>query len=262
MKADLPDNELERLEALYSYHILDTLPEDIFDNFTLIASTICQTPISIIGFIDQDRQWYKSAYGLDADITEISRDISFCSHALLENKIMVVPDTRLDERFFDSPMVNEGLQVKFYASVPLITKNKFAIGTICVADSVPRDLSEQQIKALEALASQVIAQVEQRTYNNELEKIKKQLEHESNRLNDLFIIDIQGNASVKLSDLLPEKSEDYQKFASLNLQLTPEGESFIRGGFADVSFGGADIDDEALLGRNRAKKGMARTNKR
>ena len=158
--APLPQHEAERLDALQRYEILDTEPEQKFDDLTLLASHICEAPIALISLVDAERQWFKSKVGLTTSQT--SRSISFCGHAILENDVMVVPDAAADARFADNPIVTGEPNVRFYAGAPLVTPDGHALGTLCVVDRVPRDLSAAQLDALRALARQVVAQLELR----------------------------------------------------------------------------------------------------
>jgi diguanylate cyclase (GGDEF)-like protein/PAS domain S-box-containing protein len=160
MKLLTPDIESARLKALNQYRILDTLPEEVFEQLTWLAAYICGTQIAFIGLMDSDRLWLKSKFGLKDN--EIPRDISFCSHTILERRIFIAQDALKDERFADSPLVRFEPNLRFYAGVPLITFDGYAIGTLCVADRLPRALSEEQQKALCALADQVIMQLELR----------------------------------------------------------------------------------------------------
>ncbi|BCM92938.1 phytochrome-like protein cph2 [Abditibacteriota bacterium] len=163
MKAPLPENETNRLAVLRQFGILDTLPEEGFDDITFVASQICGTPITLVSLIDQDRQWFKSKRGLD--ISETSRDVSFCAHALLNpNELLIVPDTREDERFADNPFVTGGPHVQFYAGAPLALPSGEVLGTLCVIDNKPRELTEDQQKGLRALARQVMVQMELRRH--------------------------------------------------------------------------------------------------
>ncbi len=171
----MPANEQERLQALYEYDILDTIPEKDFDYLTMIASQICDTPISLVTIIDETRQWFKSNYGLD--VRETDRVYSFCAHAInTPQTIMVVPDSRLDERFADNPFVTNKPNAVFYAGVPLVTENGFALGTLCVIDNKPRTLKEEQFEALRALSNQVVKLLELRKKNKELVETKEALE--------------------------------------------------------------------------------------
>lgn len=174
IKAAIPDNEEQRLEALKSYEILDSSPELDFDAITLIASQICQVPIALISLVDENRQWFKSHRGLDA--TETSRDFAFCAHAILDQEnYFEVQDTSLDLRFYDNPLVTDGPKIKFYTGVPIVNKDGFALGTLCVIDKVARQLTIEQKKALKALSLQVIGQLELRKNLRELEEVNAQL---------------------------------------------------------------------------------------
>jgi signal transduction histidine kinase len=173
MKApELPINEHERILALQSYEILDSIDEQEYDDITAVASEICQTPICVISLIDENRQWFKSKVGLEAN--ETSREVSFCGHAILNpNDVMIVPDARKDERFFDNPLVTGNPDIVFYAGVPLLDENGFALGTICAIDTKPRELSTQQINALKILSKKVIALLSVKKKNQLLEESKQ-----------------------------------------------------------------------------------------
>ncbi len=166
--AALPSNETQRLETLTNYAVLDTLPEQNFDDITLLASHICQTPISLISFVDGSRQWFKSRVGLEA--AETPREISFCAHAILQpEKLLVVPDAQRDARFADNPLVKGEQHIRFYAGAPLIASDGHALGTLCVLDRTPRELSPEQQGALLALSRQVVSLLEMRRQAMELQ---------------------------------------------------------------------------------------------
>ncbi len=153
-----PANEEGRIIALDKYAILDTDPEQSFDDLTLLASYVCKTPIALISLVDEDRQWFKSRVGIDA--SETSRDIAFCSTAILQSDVFVVPDALADERFRDNPLVISHPHIRFYAGAPLINEDGYALGTLCVVDRTPRDLAPDQKEALKALSRLVLAHLE------------------------------------------------------------------------------------------------------
>ena len=155
-----PNGEAERLEALRKYEILDTDPEVGFDDLALLASHICETPMAAITLVDQDRQWFKARIGVAA--RETPRSISFCTHAIKQRGIFIVTDASKDERLRDNPQVTGDLHIRFYAGAPLITRDGYALGTLCVVDRHPRTLTSAQAEALAALRRQVEAQLELR----------------------------------------------------------------------------------------------------
>jgi GAF domain-containing protein len=153
-----PANEEARIAALDKYAILDTDPEPPFDDLTLLASFVCNTPIALISLVDENRQWFKSRVGINA--SETARDIAFCSTAILQSEVFVVPDALEDERFRDNPLVTSDPHVRFYAGAPLINEDGYALGTLCVVDRAPRELAPDQREALKALSRLVLAQME------------------------------------------------------------------------------------------------------
>ncbi len=183
--APLPSDEPERLDALRELQILDTEAETAYDDITLLASHICGTPISLMSLVDENRQWFKSKVGLDA--SETPREQAFCAHAILKpDKMLIVPDASADDRFRHNPLVTGDPNIRFYAGVPLTTRSGHALGTLCVIDSVPRELGDAERVALRALGRQIIRQLELRRaldqldeYRNELELLNRDLERRS-----------------------------------------------------------------------------------
>ncbi len=150
-RAPVPSNEAERLAALHALGMLDTSPEDRFDRMTRLAAGLFRMPISLISLVDRDRQWFKSCLGVD--VCETSREDSFCAHAVAAQAMLVVPDTFLDPRFRDNPLVARPPHIRFYAGAPIRTRSGFTIGTLCILDIRPRELSEEQRALLVDLAS-------------------------------------------------------------------------------------------------------------
>lgn len=170
-ESPLPHNESERLAALKRYNILDTLPEDAFDDATKLVAYICDVPIAHISFIDENRQWFKSEIGLG--VSEVPREITFCRYTILDSKMVEIQDTFLNERFKNDPNVVGGLKVRFYAGIPLTTPDGYNIGTICAIDHISKELNESQINVLSIVAKHVIYQLELITKNIELAGQKK-----------------------------------------------------------------------------------------
>ncbi|MCT0206468.1 GAF domain-containing protein [Synechococcus sp. CS-1332] len=158
--------EAARLEALKDYRILDTESEQSYDDITFLAAQLCDVPIALISLVDGDRQWFKSKVGLD--VSETSRDVSFCAHAILGDQTLVVKDAREDERFCDNALVCSEPNIVFYAGVPLCTPTGAKIGSLCVIDRRPRELSDLQIRSLETLAHQVVLQLELKRISDQL----------------------------------------------------------------------------------------------
>lgn len=179
----IPENENSRLKALKEYSILDTLPEKEYDEITHLAAQITGMPISLISLIDEKRQWFKSHYGVEE--TESPREVAFCAHAINDqNHIMIVPDSRKDERFHDNPMVTGDAKVIFYAGVPLVTSDGFSLGTLCVIDNKPNELSENQLKALSTLANQLMQLFELRKKTSDLNTRLFELEAQNKGLKE------------------------------------------------------------------------------
>jgi len=158
MPVAMPKTDAARVAALEKYAILDTDPEQSFDDLTLLASFICKTPIALISLVDENRQWFKSRIGLD--VSETPREIAFCSLAIQQSDVFVVPDALEDERFRNNPLVVSEPHIRFYAGAPLINEDGYALGTLCVVDRSPRELTFDQKEALRALSRLVLAQLE------------------------------------------------------------------------------------------------------
>lgn len=205
-----PQNEVERLNELNSFSILDTLSETDYDNLTAIASEICNTPISLISLIDDKRQWFKSHHGLDA--TETPREYAFCAHAINEpQKILMVPDAREDNRFHDNPLVTKDPLVIFYAGVPLISDEGLALGTLCVIDHKPNKLDKKQLQSLTALSNQVMNLLNLRKNKIKLEKALLDLEEKNTTLEKFAHIAAHDLKSplIGISSLTKLVSEKY-----------------------------------------------------
>lgn len=173
-------NEQERLHTLYSYEILDTDSEESFDNLTRLAAQICGTSTSVISFVDHERQWFKSCYG--TGLKETARSVSFCTHTIKQDNILEVSDATLDERFKNNPKVTEDKGIRFYAGCPVVSPEGYNLGTLCVFDTVPRTLNDEQRRALKILAAQVMELVLLRKKNLELIDAKKLLEEQQELL--------------------------------------------------------------------------------
>lgn len=192
--------EAARVAALRRYRILDTDPEQAFDDLTQLASYICEAPIALISLVDENRQWFKSLVGLSAK--ETARNISFCTHAIERPaEIMIIPNALDDRRFIDNPFVVDEPKIRFYAGAPLVTPDGHALGTLCVLDRIPRTLTQEQIEALQALRRQVEAQLELRANLFELDHALK--------ARDCLIDELRESLDNvrKLSGLLPFCSE-------------------------------------------------------
>jgi PAS domain S-box-containing protein len=168
VNAPLPANESDRLQALHQYKILDTAAERGFDDITQLAAQICQTPIALVGLLEGDRQWFKSKVGLET--TQVPRNIAFCSYTIGQS-MLIIPDTLADPRFADNPLVTNDPHVRFYAGVTLLTSEGYALGTLCVLDRVPRELTAEQVEALKVLGQQTVQQLELRRNLTDLERM-------------------------------------------------------------------------------------------
>jgi len=182
MKPPIPKNEEARLQSLLSYHILDTSSEEEYDDITLLASQICGTSISLISLVDDERQWFKSRVGFE--LKETARDFAFCAHAVMPDspQPFVIEDATKDRRFADNPLVTDDPNIRFYAGAPLITPDNHILGTLCVIDREPRQLTDSQLEALQALARQI-------TMKLELRRMSVLLQESNEKLKSLTLTD-------------------------------------------------------------------------
>lgn len=218
----IPENEVERLRDLDSYSILDTLPETEYEEITKLAAMICQVPIALISLIDNDRQWFKSHFGIA--VSETPRTLAFCAHAINNpSEVLSVPDARLDDRFKDNPLVTSSPNVTSYTGVPLVSISGYPLGTLCVIDSQPKELTDEQIDALKALSNQVIRLFELRKNKIVLENVNQKLKQKNLELDQFAKIaahDLKSPLASILSLIGLLKDES-------NLTLSPETKEII-----------------------------------
>jgi signal transduction histidine kinase len=230
MNSDLAvTSEKQRLEALASYDILDSPSEKDFDDISRLASAICNAPIAMVTLIDENRQWHKTIHG--ADFKEAPRDFSFCAQAIdTPHRITIIKDTTKDVRFAANPFVTGDQHIRFYAGVPLVNEDGYALGTLCVVDVLERDLSEMQVQALQVLAQQVMDKIELRRKVKNLEETNTALV-KSNVLIQKFASmaahDIKNplssmllSSSVLRSKLAKESYEGCAKLVDVNISST------------------------------------------
>lgn len=171
----IPEDEAERLRELKSYDILDTEPERDFDDTAELAAHICETPISLINLIDEQRQWYKAHYGTEA--REHVRNLGVCPHAILQDEVFEIPDLSVDERFIGNPLIEQELHIRFYAGIPITGADGHRLGTICVLDHQPKKLAESQRKALRTLSRQISTQLALRRERKRNELLLREMRH-------------------------------------------------------------------------------------
>jgi GAF domain-containing protein len=180
----LPADEDERIFRLRRYHILDTQPEKEFDLLTRLAASQFDVPISLVSFVDRDRQWFKSKYGLKQ--AQTPRDIAFCAYTILDDEIFIVPDATRDDRFARNPLVTGEPHIRFYAGAPLKSDDGYKIGTLCIIDNKPRArLTIKQSELLSALADLVIDELELRLKSRQLHDEIQRLDHVQKENDDL-----------------------------------------------------------------------------
>lgn len=186
LKAPIPENEKERLDALRSLRLLDTPPEEQFDRITRLATRVFEVPISTLTLVDAEREWFKSCQGLPRK--EGERAISFCGHALVEDDMLVVPDATKDPRFADNPMVVGEPHIRFYAGVPIKDMNGFRIGVFCIKDREPRAFSDEDTQLLRDLAEWAMLEIRLIQLQEALvrnERLRKVIEDELKEARDI-----------------------------------------------------------------------------
>jgi anti-sigma regulatory factor (Ser/Thr protein kinase) len=234
--------EADRLAALRRYRILDTEPEQRFDDLALLASQICGTPMALISLIDGERQWFKARVGLA--VTQTPRDVAFCARAIEQPGLFIVPDALDDPRFRDNPFVRQEPHIRFYAGAPLVTADGFALGTLCVLDQKPRTITAAQKAALEALKRQVIAQLELRRSLDDLGAAlaaRDKAEREQERI--LAELRESLDNVERLSSLLPYCSECE---LSMEMPANPEAISGVTDGVTQLLRRKGWPDDKAM----------------
>lgn len=233
-----PEKELERVNALHSYALLDTLPEEEYDQITQIASEICDTPIALISLIDENRQWFKSKVGIDAN--ETPRDLAFCAYAIQNPEgLFLIEDSKKDERFRDNPLVTNDPNVIFYAGVTLKSSSGHALGTLCVIDNEPRTITDKQKEHLASLARHVESLFELRKKTQLLESINDKLSQQNESLIDFSrmaahdlkspLCSIQMLTEVLKEDSIDKLDEKSFKFMDMIQESTEQLMSMIDG---------------------------------
>jgi signal transduction histidine kinase len=194
----VPADEPARLAALHDAEVMDTPPEEDFDDIALLASEICNTPMGMVSLIDRDRQWFKAKIGLD--VVETPRDLSFCAHTIAAAEMLVVPDARDDARFAENPYVTNNGGIRFYAGAPVVLDGAHAVGTVCVVDMVPRTLNESQRRALRSLARHASAQLDLRRYARQAGQAADRL-RELDQMKDAFLVSVSHEFRTPLSSI-------------------------------------------------------------
>ncbi|GAA0562667.1 GAF domain-containing sensor histidine kinase [Paractinoplanes ferrugineus] len=196
MKAPVPFDEPARLAALHDAGVLDTAPEEDFDDIALLAAEICGTSMGLVSLVDSDRQWFKAKVGLD--LNHVPREFSFCSHTIIGHELLEVPDASADKRFSDNPYVLNGL--RFYAGVPVVLDGTYAVGTVCVVDREPRKLNKAQRRGLRSLARHASVQLELRRYARHAGDIADRM-RQLDRMKDSFLATVSHELRTPLSTI-------------------------------------------------------------
>lgn len=252
--APFPPHEEARVQSLEHLGVLDSEPEQGFDDVVLLATTLCDVPISLVSLIDRERQWFKACIGLD--VRETHRDLAFCAHAILDpGAVMVVEDAQLDPRFQHSALVLGPPYIRFYAGAPICTDDGLALGTVCVIDTRPRTLDARQYRALQALARQTGALLQLRQLSERREeqatglmeqlmlardqniKVGQSLHH-SRRVSSLGMLTasiahdfnnlLQAiSASLQMIRLRARRPLDVERFSDTGLQAVEQGKQLV-----------------------------------
>lgn len=209
IKPDLPANEAERLHALRTLEILDTSHEERFDRVTRMAKRMFGVEISLVSLVDENRQWFKSAQGLDA--SETPREISFCGHAINQDGLFIIPNAVEDARFYDNPLVTEAPNIRFYAGYPLKLRQGVNLGTLCLIDSKPKHLDEEDKQLLNDLG----AMIEQEIRSIQLATLDE-LTLISNRRGFLTLAEYSQTVSRRKELTMSMMLFDLNKFKQIN----------------------------------------------
>ena len=241
--------ETARLQALREYAIMDTEPEETYDELTRLAAQICEVPVATISLIDENRQWYKSKVGMD--MVETPRNVSFCNQTIQQTGLLVVPDATKDARFASNPYVLDNPNVRFYAGFPLLSREGHGIGSLCVVDVQPKILTEDQKKALEVLGRQAISQLELRRRLREHKQALQALQVSEERfrqfachVDDLFWIREGGRmkfASQAFERIWGRPLADFYAEPEIYLDAVhPDDQARVRAAYAKVPIGNLD----------------------
>jgi adenylate cyclase len=237
--APIPANETERLAAVKSYQLIDTAPEIAYDEITELAAQICQCPVAVIGLIDESRDWKKSAYGFPPDMCTSPREMSICSSTICGSDLVLVPDLTRDERYRENPAVTGGPKLRFYCGMPLINPQGYALGTLCIVDFQPRDMTVEQTEAVRRLSHQVVSQFELRRSVLELERrmaelaeARREAERQRERSDRLLLNILPRAVAEELranEQVVPRYHEsvtimfaDFEGFSRLTEQIEPK----------------------------------------
>jgi signal transduction histidine kinase len=252
--APFPPNEDERAQSLEHLRVLDSAPEKEFDDIVMLASTWCEVPVALVSLVDRERQWFKACVGLD--VKETHRDLAFCAHAILAPAdVLIVEDAKLDSRFQNSALVLGPPYIRFYAGAPIIDETGHPLGTVCVIDTKPRTLTEQQMTALLALARQTSALLQlrllrhQREYRAEilekelaqakaLNQLTEESLHHARRISSLGMVTasiahdfnniLQAlSASLQMIRLRARRPGDVEQFSDTGLEAVDQGRKLV-----------------------------------